>query len=548
MQSGLCLLQAALFLAASPYLVLAAPAAGSAPSATATIDSGVVVGTTTSVPSATVSVNKFLGIPFAASPPERFSPPAKPASWSSPLDVSAFKPACIQQFNDPESTREFQETVFNSPPPQESEDCLYLNVFVPASPAPSGGRAVFFWIFGGGLEFGNAGQPFYDGSSFAANQDIIVVTTNYRTNVFGFPSSPELPLTGQNLGFLDQRFALQWVQNNIAEFGGDPKKVTIGGQSAGAESVDALVTGFAKNAPFRGAILQSGQISVFPLEPGNGSLPAWETLVKSLGCEGQPSELACVRAAPASTVRTTIETDELIFYPVTDEVTFVSNPALRRSVRDIATVPLLLGSLSQEGRAFTYGMDNLEEFVSMEIPSGKIVAAALNLAYPIGSPGISNANDQIGQIFTELVFQCPAADLSHESAAAGIPTWRYYYNATFPNIQPYPGLGDFHSSEIPIVFGTYPTEGATAQEVGLSKFMQTAWATFVKNPASGPGWSRVGLLPGKDLANIGSNGATGETIISELPLDKRCAIFDPLYLLEGLLPTLKERAMGRLRV
>lgn len=122
-----------------------------------------------------------------------------------------------------------------------SQDCLYLNVFAPSTPAPKGGRAVLYWIYGGALEFGYAGLPAYDGSSFAANQDVIVVTVNYRTNVFGFSNSPEIPNGEQNSGFLDQRKGLQWVQGNIERFGGDPGKVTIFGESAG---------GYSKFVPF----------------------------------------------------------------------------------------------------------------------------------------------------------------------------------------------------------------------------------------------------------------------------------------------------------
>ncbi|KAI9846804.1 MAG: hypothetical protein M1837_003653 [Sclerophora amabilis] len=522
----------ALVLAAGPTVLVTAAPPASVPSATATVASGVVVGTTTTLPSATTAVNKFLGIPFAA-PPERFSPAQEPAAWSDPLEVSAFKPACIQQFKYPVESQEFTNLIFNNPPPEESEDCLYLNVFAPAAPVPAGGRAVLFWIYGGGLTFGNAGQPFYDGSSFAANQDIIVVTANYRTNVFGFPSSPELPETGQNLGFLDQRFALDWVQKNIESFGGDPKKVTVAGQSAGAESVDALVTSFATDPPFRGAILQSGQMSIFPLEPGNGSLPQWNSLSAALGCDEEASALACVRAVPATKIKGVIEQNSLVFNPVTDEVTFVSRPSAKRAVRKIANVPLFLGSTSQEGRVFTYGQDNLTAFLNGLIPNRPVIQKALAAAYPIGSPGISNTNDQMSQIFTEFIFQCPAALLSHLSAAAGHPTWRYYFNASFSNLQPVPGLGAFHSSEIPLVFGTYP-EGPTAQEIGLSQFMQTAWARFVKSPSAGPGWNRIGPLPGTHLGVLGSNGGSGVETTPELPLDTRCAIYAPIYGLSKL--------------
>lgn len=149
---------------------------------TVTIDTGVIIGTTTAIPSATATVNQYLGVPFAQSPPERFSPPRPALPHVSPLVAQQRKSACIQQFQYPRSSYEFVRLVFNNPPPEESEDCLYLNVFAPSTPAPPDGRAVMYWIYGGSLQFGNAGQPLYDGSYFAANEDVIVVTVNYRTN------------------------------------------------------------------------------------------------------------------------------------------------------------------------------------------------------------------------------------------------------------------------------------------------------------------------------------------------------------------------------
>lgn len=157
---------------------------------TVTIDAGVIIGTTTAIPSATATINQFLGVPFAQSPPQRFSPPQPPAPYSSPLIAQQWSPACIQQFQYPRESYEFARAVFNNPPPEESEDCLYLNVYAPSTPAPSDGRAVLFWIYGGSLQFGNAGQAGYDGSWLAANEDVVVVTVNYRTN--GKIPSPHL--------------------------------------------------------------------------------------------------------------------------------------------------------------------------------------------------------------------------------------------------------------------------------------------------------------------------------------------------------------------
>ena len=167
---------------------------------TATINSGVIAGTTTSLPSSPITVNKFLGIPFGA-PPVRFSPPQPPAPWQSIYDASEYKPACIQTFNYPEAARKQTIEWFNTPGPPagESEDCLNLNVFAPAS-ATEGSKAVLFWIHGGAFNFGSGSLSLYDGSSFAAEHGLVVVTINYRTNVFGFPGSPDIPVPERNLG------------------------------------------------------------------------------------------------------------------------------------------------------------------------------------------------------------------------------------------------------------------------------------------------------------------------------------------------------------
>lgn len=177
----------------------AAPATSSGSAApTVTIDSGAVIGTTTALAGATVTVEKYLGIPFAASP-TRFAPPVKPTSWQSPYQATNYGPACIQQFSYPEAARNASIAWFDTPPPPagESEDCLNLNVYVPATPGRN--KTVMAWIYvrslvgwvwdrllmifqGGSLQFGFNSATFYDGSSFATNQDVIIVTLNYRTN------------------------------------------------------------------------------------------------------------------------------------------------------------------------------------------------------------------------------------------------------------------------------------------------------------------------------------------------------------------------------
>ena len=166
---------------------------------TAKLDSGVVIGFEQFVHGTPTKLNTFLGVPFGAQP-ARFGPPQSPQAWTSPRDASKYGPACPQQFNYPNPRRASILQWFNTPPPPagESEDCLNVNVYVPQpvwKPKP-----VMVWIYGGGLLYGANSVQKYDASNLAANEDVIVVVLNYRTNVFGFPGSPQLPATERNLG------------------------------------------------------------------------------------------------------------------------------------------------------------------------------------------------------------------------------------------------------------------------------------------------------------------------------------------------------------
>ena len=383
--------------------------------------------------------------------------------------------------------------------------------------------------------------------------------------MFGFPSSPELPVNGHNLGFLDQRFALEWTQNNIAAFGGSPDKVTIFGESAGAFSVDALITSFPANStpPFRAAILQSGQYSYRPA-PATSQVPQWYALAEALGCPGSySSNLTCIRAANATTIQQIIDEQLLTFAPTPDGVTLVANPAQQRLSGDIAAIPVLGGTDAQEGRVFEVGENDTAAYLAALLPNQTALNAAILAAYPLGGQpsgqALETAYDQISQIFTEFFFQCPQAKQLNDTASIGIPAWRYYFNASFTNTQGYPNLGVYHSSEISIVFGTYPKVNVTTQEYALSSAMMGAWAKFAKNPMGGPGWNAVGTgaagavlvgasdvavggiyLDGSgnvvsgafDLGLFGNRGATlgsGVTVVDQYELDYRCPVFEPIY-------------------
>ncbi|KAH6235186.1 hypothetical protein HBI42_020270 [Parastagonospora nodorum] len=528
---------------------------------TATIGAGLIVGKSTSLPAALGPVNQFLGVPFAKSPPERFAPPQPHSRFHTPVNATAFKPACMQQFRYPLASSRFTQSVFNNPPVEESEDCLYLNVYAPSAPAGGLGRAVMFWIFGGSLQFGTGGIPIYDGTSFAAYEDVIVVTTNYRTNIFGFPGSTELPVTERNVGFLDQRSALDWVQRNIHAFGGDPTKVTMFGESAGGFSIDTHLTSYDEDSvpPFRAAILQSGQYT-YRSVPNADSTIAWNNVTTQLGCPGvYGSNLTCVRAANASTIQNIINTNTLISAPVVDNATFVSDPAQRRLSRNIARIPVLGGTNAQEGRLFTVNQTNLTTFLQNTFKNFSNLIPAIRDAYPLADSSNASQHDAIAQIYTELVFQCPQALWANATASIGIPTWRYYFNASFPNTQLFPDAGVWHASEVSVVFGTYATANTTTQEYALGQYMRSTWAKFAKNPYAGPGWNAVGsgaegrvlegaydevgggvLKMGNEsliegdwslgvLGDVGDVKGSGVTVLPQSAVDARCELFRPLF-------------------
>jgi carboxylesterase type B len=219
-----------------------------------------------------------------------------------------------------------------------------------------------------------------------------------------------LPITGQNLGFLDQRAALHWVQRNIKAFGGNPEKVTIFGESAGAESVDALITSLPHNPPFRAAILESGTVTLASSEAlGVNSTASWLSLVSALNCSQQvhaTSNLACVRAAAATTIQSIIEHQALIFNPVRDNVTLLANPDAARAARNVARVPVLTGSNGQEGRVFEFGLTNLTAYIQSTFGAFPPLATEIAKAYAVGTDGTTDGFEAISQIFTELVFQC----------------------------------------------------------------------------------------------------------------------------------------------
>ncbi|KAJ6785455.1 hypothetical protein PWT90_01165 [Aphanocladium album] len=502
----------------------AAPTATNATSPTVTISPGVVIGLATSVaagPQSTVAVNKYLGIPFGAPPigSRRFAAPVVAPSWN-PKPVSDFLQATL---NNPAL-----------PAPVENEDCLYLNVFAPASASPSNKKPVLFWIFGGNLMFGGSSLAFYDGSFFAGLQDILVVTFNYRTNIFGFPGAPNLPPGQQNVGLLDQRLALQWTRDNIAQFGGDPEQVTIFGESAGAASVKQLLAYPPSPLPFRAAIMES-QGAVLPALPEL----SYGLVAKEFGCAYAPSSIDCLRNIPAADLASFISKKDIFFPPRDDHATWTSDVRPRIRSKDFANVPIFLGSNADEGRLFAaaLGLSNasftVDDQLALFIPN-KLARATISDFY---TPFIKDTYHLLSTIITKLLFTCKTSSLASYAKRHGYNVWRYYFSFEPQSLVLFADSGAYHAAEIPFVFGSFPlytnVAAATKTEMALSDYMQTTWANFAKDPSAGPGWPQIGSTR-QTIAELGgNNNATGKHLISSTDIEQDCFLYDPLIDLGG---------------
>ncbi|CAM1507843.1 Fc.00g046910.m01.CDS01 [Cosmosporella sp. VM-42] len=527
-----------------PILVEATTYSTSLPPPTATLDSGPIIGLTTELPNAEISVNKFLGIPYAA-PPIRFAKAQKPEPWTTPLNTSDFGPSCRQLFVDNElgPGKEILQDFFGNAA-NESEDCLFMNAFAPSTPGPQGGRPVVLFIHGGGWQQGNGK---IDMSGFAAYEDIVAFSFNYRTNIFGFPNSPVIALEETNLGLFDQQLAIQWVQANAAAFGGDPKKVTIWGESAGSLSVDIHVNAYGgvEPPPFRGAIMFSGQMSVGLL--GTTASPQdtsyWDATAKVLGCNNTSEQLQCMREVSADDLVKAMNTAQVAFQPINDNITLPSNRTQRWRDGKNAKVPVLMGTIAQEGRALVNRDINMATFNEAYLAEPLVTKKQrekIAKAYE-GVPGLEWDFDKAAAIYTDFFWQCPQAILANISASIDNPTWRYYFNASITSLFPenFTWLGKFHGSDVALLFSTPTFEGdaggvpLTPQLYTFANYLRGTVGRFIKNPRGGPGWPQVGSrYHPVDVANLGDVGdekAAGVTVIKGSEVDERCALYKDIY-------------------
>ncbi|CAN8095427.1 unnamed protein product [Discula destructiva] len=371
------------------------------------------------------------------------------------------------------------------------EDCLGLNVWTKAS-GPKG-KAVLVWIYGGGFSIGTSNAPFYTGNRLAQDEDVVVVSLNYRVNIFGFPNAPEIP--DQNLGLLDQRLAIEWVRDNIEGFGGDPRRITIFGESAGGRSVDLYAFAHTEDPIVNGMISQSGTVVYSPVPPVNEA--PWFAVSADLGCGGAdagPATVACMRTKDAQDIMDTWErissgviTFTSGFGPASDGKLAFADVQARSTSGNFIKRPYLVGS------------NDFEMGLIRALPG-------------FGGGSVSpNASDEVLQRATEIAFGCGAARSAQDRALNGVPTWRYRYMGVWENTALAPGAGAYHSGEIPIVMGTNSlrtnSTPDTEEQAKLTTAMVHAWAEFAKDPEQGLaklGWPQYDPM-GDTLILLGDN-------------------------------------------
>lgn len=441
-------------------------------------------------------VREFLGIPYAAPPIAklRWKAPQPHAAWTADFDATRFGNSCAQ-------------VGFGRNRAQSSEDCLFLNVY---SPDPAGsGLPVMVWIHGGTFLVGSGSS--YDGSGLAKKGGLIIVTINYRLGALGFLAHHSLDAESAghasgNYGLLDQQAAIRWVKDNIAGFGGDPKRITIAGESAGAMSVGLQLVSPAASGLFERAIIESGPF--LRSRPIAEAEKRGDELAAKLGCDKAPDIAGCMRAKSTEQVLSAIPASpvgQLVWSPVVDGHLIPDQPVKAFAAGKFNQVPVINGSNHDEGTLFIAFAKpvNPEEYTAAVRGRFPAKADRVLAAYPVA--GYSSPSQASAAGFGDVVFSCPILKTG-ELLAAHVPVYQYEFNDVHaPNLflahPPFP-MGAFHGSEIQYVFETsmMACGGEPAfspQQKELSQAMMDYWIRFVTSGDPGgtsPRWEP--LKPG----------------------------------------------------
>lgn len=516
-------------LGAGALWFMSRPAPPMEPSPAVTIATGEVSGGWTDE-SQTIAV--YNGIPFAAPPigNMRWMPPEAPTPWTGVRDGRAFGAECLQhRAGTAEFVNDFiaghglgwakkqlaNAFVSMAPAPVESEDCLFLNVRT-ANLGATDLQPVMVWIHGGSHQTGTGATDLYQGNGLV-RKGVVVVTINYRLGPFGYLAHPALSADNPegvsgNYALLDQIKALEWVEQNIAAFGGDPNNVTVFGESAGAQSVSEIMASPFGDGLYDKAILQSGastynriHLAAAIEDTRSAEDVGQEFLMPLLHADALSASAAELRALPADAILARLsETEKLNGYWLPN----VDGHVLPRMIGDVIAdgsalkVPVLAGYNADEGTLFhdyiksptvlnrgPFPDDYEEKRNRLAEIYGTDDAARLIALYELDSA--ENWDKGATAMLGDDLFGLHMRFLGEANARAGLPTWLYFFSRTPPAKRQ--TLGAFHASEIPFVFDSHiPLLGQTEADHSLTDIMSTYWTNFAKtadpNSADVPVW------------------------------------------------------------
>jgi para-nitrobenzyl esterase len=468
------------------------------------IDSGEIQG---EVDGAT---RRFRGIPFAAPPigALRWKPPQPVKPWDGVRTTTSYSGKCPQNGN-------------LLGPASAEEDCLYLNVWTP-EPAPQRRLPVMIWLHGGSNISGSAsdeiplgiGGYIFDGRHIAENQQVVVVTTNYRLGVLGFFSHPALDAedargVSGNQGLLDQRMAFDWVRRNIAAFGGDPDKVTIFGESAGSIDICFHMMSQVSRGLFHRAISQSGGCTRYARTRSTAEAEM-SKFGAAVGCTDAAGVLDCLRALPVTTLLVPAPVDggqpkaaggipyqggtpQWDFTVTVDGDVLSAQPRAIVDSGDFAKVPYLIGSNTDEGTIFHVFEPEVmteEEYRAALRRRFGDDADAIAAHYPVSD--FPRPQEALMRVTGDTSLVCATYDTARRVAAGGVPVYLYNFDRPIP-ISALAGfnLRATHGAEIAYIFETAPPD-LPEPDVALGRMMQGYWARHAiagdPNGGSAPAW------------------------------------------------------------
>ena len=443
-------------------------------------------------------VTAFRGIPYASDAigPARFQAPRPAPTWEGVRDAGAFGPTALQAAYPPPIDRLLPSSVVDGP--------SYLNVNVWTPDPAAGGLPVMVWIHGGAYVRGANSLTTYDGSAFARD-GVVLVSINYRLGIAGFPVLPDAPT---NLGLRDQLLALEWVQENVSAFGGDPGNVTVFGESAGGMSVATLMASPPARGLFKRAIMQSG--SGQAVGAMDDLLKVTQAVAQQLGVPGtaaalggvDPDDLLAAQTAvalqlganpdPARWGATTIGggVGIMAYFPCIDGDTVTGVPTEVIASGGAAGTPLLTGTTTDEFRLFTVptGIAASITKEALALVLGRYGWPASRAELYAGNRPDASPGDVVSAMLTDVAFRVPTVALAEAQATTGARAHLY----EFAWRTPVSGLGACHALELPFVFDTLSApdglESLTGPEPpeALAKEMHSAWVSFARH--GDPGW------------------------------------------------------------